>query len=291
MREDGAISNRSNGESEEPLSQPVRVEKPIWQYWFLIYTFGQRDLKAKFKGSALGWLWSLVVPITTLAIYSAVFSIIMRIVPPDMGNGHEGIFVVWLFTGLIFWSFFTNTVNNAVREMLDAGPILQKIYFPAYAPVLGVEMAVGVQSLIELGILLLILLILVNVSWTWLLLPIVLVFVVVFVGSIATIFAVLNIFYRDVAHLVAIALQLLFYATPIIYPITMVTQSWRGINLRMIIEANPLASYVGLMRSLLYDLEPGTVFQWGVAGGAAVLAAALATWLMRTKGARLGEYV
>ena len=153
------------------------------------------------------------------------------------------------------------------------------------------EMAVGVQSLIELGILLLILLILVNVSWTWLLLPIVLVFVVVFVGSIATIFAVLNIFYRDVAHLVAIALQLLFYATPIIYPITMVTQSWRGINLRMIIEANPLASYVGLMRSLLYDLEPGSLFQWGIAGAAALVALGLATWLMRTKGARLGEYV
>lgn len=273
------------------LSDSVRPQKPLWQYWFLIYTFGQRDLKAKFKGSALGWLWSLVVPLTTLAIYSAVFSIIMRIIPPDMGNGHKGIFAIWLFSGLVFWSFFTTTVNNAIREMLDAGPILQKIYFPAYAPVLGVGMAVGVQSLIELGILAVILLLFGNVSWTWLLVPFYLVFVAIFVGSIATIFAILNIYYRDVAHLVSIALQLLFYATPIIYPLSMVDITWNGINLKNVIEANPLTSYVSLLRSLLYDLTPGSLFQWAMVGGAALVAFGLAAWTMRTKGVDLGEYV
>lgn len=273
------------------LSDSVRPQKPLWQYWFLIYTFGQRDLKAKFKGSALGWLWSLVVPLATLGIYSVVFYFIMRIVPPDMGNGHTGIFAIWLFSGLIFWSFFTTTVNNAIREMVDAGPILQKIYFPAYAPVLGVGMAVGVQTLIELGILAVILLLFGNVSWTWLLVPVYLVFAAIFVGSIATIFAILNIYYRDVAHLVSIALQLLFYATPIIYPLSMVDLYWRGISLRMIIEANPLASYVSLLRSLLYDLTPGSLFQWTMVIGAALAAFGLAAWTMRTKGVDLGEYV
>lgn len=284
-------SSNSEDWGDMALSDNVRPHKSLWQYWFLIYTFGQRDLKAKFKGSALGWLWSLVVPLATLGIYSAVFSIIMRIVPPDMGNGHKGVFAIWLFCGLIFWSFFTTTVNNAIREMLDAGPILQKIYFPAYAPVLGVGMAVGVQSLIELGILAVILLIFGNVSWTWLLVPFYLVFVAIFVGSIATIFAILNIYYRDVAHLVGIALQLLFYATPIIYPLSMVDVQWRGIDLRMIIEANPLTSYVSLLRSLVYDLNSGSLFQWGMVIGAALAAFGLASWTMRTKGVDLGEYV
>lgn len=285
------MSDKSNGADHGDALQGVRPKKPIWSYWFLIYTFGQRDLKSKFKGSALGWLWSLVVPIVTILTYSVVFSFILRVGVPPMGNGKTGVFPVWLFAGLIFWGFFTNTVNNSIREMLDAGPILQKIYFPAYAPVLGVGMAVGVQSLIELGVLAVILLFLGNVWWTWLLVPLYAIFAMIFVGSIATIFAILNIYYRDVAHLVMVALQLLFYATPIIYPLSMVDMDWRGISIKAVIEANPLTSYVGLLRAMMYDLTPGTVYQWIMVAGSAFVALGLAAWTMRTKGVHLGEYV
>lgn len=269
----------------------VRPKRPIWEYSFLIYTFGQRDLKSKFKGSALGWLWSLIVPLATIGIYSLVFSLFLRVQPPDFGSGRSGIFAIWLFCGLIFWGFFSNTVNNGITEMIGAGPILQKIYFPAYAPVLGCGLAVGVQSLIELGILAVIMLVLGNLSWTWLLIPAYVVFAIIFVGSLATIFAILNIYYRDLAHLVQVALQLLFYATPIIYPLSMVDMTWKGISLSALIQANPLTSYVGLLRSLMYDLTPGTWFQWGMVIGAAFASLGLAAWTMRTKGEHLGEYV
>ncbi|WRS30229.1 ABC transporter permease [Actinomycetaceae bacterium MB13-C1-2] len=270
-------------------AESVRPKKPIWSYWFLIYTFGQRDLKSKFKGSALGWLWSLVVPLATIGIYSVVFSIILRVEPPDFGSGRKGLFVVWLFCGLIFWTFFSNTVNNGIAEMLSAGQILQKVYFPAYAPVLGSALAVGVQSLIEFGILAIIMLFLGNVSWTWLLIPVWMVFVVIFVGSIATIFAILNVYAKDVAHLVAIALQLLFYATPIIYPLSMVGGAWGG-NLVALLQANPLTGFVTLFRSLMYELTPGNLYQWGMVAGAALVSLGLATWVVRTKGEDLGEH-
>lgn len=269
----------------------MRPKKPIWKYGFLIYTFGQRDLKSKFKGSALGWLWSLMVPLAMLTIYSLVFSIIFRAQPPDMGNGHKGVFAIWLFVGLVFWSFFSNVVNTSIVEMLGAGPILQKIYFPAYAPVLGSGLAVGVQSLIELGILAGIMLAFGNIGWSWLLIPVFLVFVVVFVGSVATILAILNVYYRDLAHLVTIALQLLFYMTPIIYPLTMVTQSWKGIPLRAVLEANPLTSFVQLFRNLIYELSPGTWGQWGMVAASTLVALGLAYWVVVTKGEELGENV
>lgn len=273
------------------MTDEVRPKKPIWEYWNLIYTFGQRDLKSKFKGSALGWVWSLVVPLATLGIYSAVFSIIFRAVPPELGNGQPGIFVVWLFAGLIFWTFFSNVVNNGFLEMLGAGPILQKVFFPAYAPVLGAGLAVGVQSLIELGIYAVILIVLGNIGWTWLLMPFYVVFVVIFVGSLATILAILNVYYRDLAHLVTIALQLLFYVTPIIYPLSMVTQQWRGIYLRDLLELNPLTSFVTLFRNLMYELSPGTTSQWAVVVGTALITFGIAYWVMQTKGADLGENV
>lgn len=269
----------------------VRPRKPIWQYWHLIYTFGQRDLKSKFKGSALGWVWSLVVPLATLTIYSAVFSIIFRAEPPMMGNGSPGVFVIWLFVGLIFWTFFSNVINNGILELLGAGPILQKVYFPAYAPVLGAGLAVGVQSLIELGILIVIMLVMGNIGWSWLLLIPFIAITVIFVGSVATILAILNVYYRDLAHLVTIALQLLFYVTPIIYPLTMVTQQWRGIDLRAILELNPLTSFVQLFRSLIYELSPGTLNQWGAVTVTAGITLLLAYWVMARKGRDLGENV
>ncbi len=269
----------------------VRERKPLWYYWPLIEAFGQRDLKSKFKGSALGWLWSLLVPLATIGIYSVVFYFFLRIPPPDFGTGRPGIFAIWLFTGLIFWTFFQNTVNQGIVEMVAAGPVLQKVYFPAYAPVLGAGLAVGVQSLIELAILLVILALLGNVAWTWLLLPLFMVLAVIFVGSVATIFAVLNIYYRDTAHLVQVALQLLFYATPIIYPASMVNMQWRGIEIRSIMEINPLWSFVQLIRNLLYDLTPGSLTHWGIAGGASLAALGIAALVMRNKGADLGEHV
>lgn len=280
-------------DEEKAAEKPggTRPKKPIWDYGYLIYTFGQRDLKSKFKGSALGWLWSLVVPLATLTIYSMVFAIIFRAEPPDMGNGHKGIFAIWLFAGLVFWTFFSNVVNTSIVEMLGAGPILQKVYFPAYAPVLGSALAVGVQSLIELGILAVIMLAFGNIGWSWLLIPVFLVFVVVFVGSIATVLAILNVYYRDLAHLVTIALQLLFYTTPIIYPLSMVTQTWKGIPLRGILEANPLTSFVQLFRNLIYELSPGTWQQWTMVAVSTLVALAVAYWVDKTKGEHLGENV
>lgn len=278
----------------------VRHSEPIWRQWNLISNFGQRDLKTKFKGSALGWLWSLVVPLATLGIYSVVFAIIFRAETPLMGNGKPGLFVIWLFCGLTNWTFFSSTVNGGMNALLGTGQLLQKVFFPAYAPVLGSAMAAGVQWLIELGILAVVMIFMANIGWTWLLIPIWALLFIVFSASIAVAVAILNVYFRDLAHLVAIALQLLFYMTPIIYPMSMVPASWKpgflpeswpAFDLQTILSINPITSFVELFRSLMYGLNVGDFKMWiGIVLWTAA-ALILALVVSRTKGQDLGENV
>jgi len=276
-----------------PAGNSVRSSRTFWQEWNLVNAFSQRDLKAKFNGTALGWIWSLIVPMATLGIYTLIFGGLFQMEPPGIASRHQGIgiFAVWLFAGLTIWSFFQNSINAGFSGLLSSGGILQKVYFPAYSPVLGADLAVGVQSLIEVGLLLVVLAVLTNVSWTWLLIPLFLVLLAVFTCSIAVIVSIWNIYVRDIAQLVGVFLQLLFYATPIIYQASLVPERFHGIPLRGIVESLPLAEFITLFRSLTYDLAPGSVDQWVGCISWAVLALGGALLVFRRWGADLGERI
>jgi ABC-type polysaccharide/polyol phosphate export permease len=270
-------------------AREVRYSPPIWRQWNLVWNFAQRDLKSKFKGAALGWAWSLVVPLATLGIYTVVFSVVFRAEPPDMGNGNEGIFVVFLFAGLTAWTFFSSTINAGISGLIGTGALLKKIYFPSYAPVLGAGVAVGVQSLIELGIYVVVLAFLGNLGWTFLLVPVWAALFAVFSAALATTFAILNVYMRDLAHLVAIGLQLLFYATPIIYPLTLVPESVRGFPLRAVIEWSPISQFVHVFRDITYGLSPGAWTSWLGLLGWTLAALALSSLVYKRRGGDLGE--
>ncbi|WIY82638.1 ABC transporter permease [Propionimicrobium sp. PCR01-08-3] len=271
----------------------VRVSQPPLKQWNLIRAFGNRDLKSKFKGTALGWVWSLVVPLASLGIYTVIFGGLFQMEPPGIASRHEGvgIFAIWLFAGLTVWSFFQNSVNAGISGLLGAGGLLQKVYFPAYSPVLGACLAVGVQSAIEMGILLAALLVLGNVGWTWLLVPLLLVLLMIFTASISVMLAVWNVHVRDLAHLVGVFLQLMFYATPIIYNPEIVPEVVFGLPARRLVTSMPVAEFIGLFRSLLYELNPGSIVSWLAACGWALLAVLGAIWVCRRWGSDLGERI
>lgn len=268
----------------------MRARRPAANLWNLVVNFGQRDLKTKFKGTALGWLWSLAVPLATLAIYSVVFAVIFRADPPDMGGGHRGVFVLWLFCGLTAWRFFSTTITAGINALVGTGPLLQKVYFPAYAPVLGATLATGTQSLIEVAILAVALAAFANLGFTWLLIPIWAALLLGFTACLATGIAVLNVYYRDLAHLVSIALQLWFYLTPIIYPLRMVPENWAGLPLRGMLAANPFTQFVELFRALIYGLSSGSWQMWLSAIAWTGVAALFAWAVLRWRGADLGEH-
>jgi ABC-2 type transport system permease protein len=235
----------------------------VWGFRSLVWNFAQRELKSKYKRSALGWAWSLINPVATLLIYTLVFSVIFRTSPPPLGNGDRGNYTVFLFSGLVLWNFFSTTVNGAMFSLISAGPLLRKIYFPPFAPVAGGLLANGVQSLIEVGVLIAVMVALANVSLTLLLLPLLLALLALFALGIGLVLSVWNVYYRDVSYLVGLGLQVLFYATPIIYPETLIPVHSHGLPLRRLLELNPIADFVLAFRSVVYDLRVPSIARLG----------------------------
>jgi ABC-type polysaccharide/polyol phosphate export permease len=268
-----------------------RPRATVWSQRSLIWNFARRDLKSRFKGTAFGWAWSLMVPLATVIIYSIVFSVIFRASPPDFGSGRPGNFTVWLMVGLVPWTFFLIAINIAIPTLLSNGPLLQKIYFPAFAPVLGATLAVLVQTMIEFGILAVILVIFGEVGPTWLLFPVWLCLFVLFVNGIATSLAILNVYARDIAHITAVALQLLFFLTPIIYPITLVPEQWHGIPLRTIVQANPLSLFIESLRALVYGLKLPDPSFWLLMLLWSIVSVSIATIVYQRRGQDIGESI
>jgi ABC-type polysaccharide/polyol phosphate export permease len=244
------------------MSTSARPRASLWDYRFLIRNFAQRDLKSRFKGTVLGWAWSLMVPLATLMTYSLVFGAFFHSPAPNFGDGRPGFFAVWLLAGLVPWNFFLITILISMPTLLSNGSLLQKVYFPSYVPVLGAALAILVQTLIEFSILAAVLLLFGNIGPTWLLFPVWLALFVVFVTALALSLSIVNIHVRDLAQMVNVALTLLFFLTPIIYQISLVPVEWYGIHVRALVRLSPITDFVVSLRQLVYDLQVPDLTIW-----------------------------
>lgn len=248
------------GDSVTTDRPSTRPDTP-WEYRSLIWNFTRRDLKARYRGTTLGWLWSLAGPLATIAIYSLVFSFFFRVQPPPFGNGRTGLYAIWLITGLVTWIFLNMTISSGIPALTGNASLLQKVYFPSFVPVLAVGLSVAIQSLIELGVVLAVLLLFWNVSWTWLLVPLWAAVLFVFANSVAYLLAVANARWKDIEQIMRLVLQLLFFLTPIIYPITLVPEQVGPLPARALVELNPFTQMVTIGRDLLYGLTVPSIGQ------------------------------
>ncbi len=235
----------------------------IWRYRGLVANFASRELKGKYKGSLLGSAWSLINPLATLAVYSLVFGFFLRFHVPVAGNGTLQNFPIYLFTGLVVWNSFYAISTGSMAALVGAGPLLRKIYFPPFAPVVGNALAAANQTAIEIGLLLVIFVIALNVGWSFLLVPVLLVLLAAFAIGVGLLLSMLNARFRDVNYIVQVVLNLLFYASPIVYPIAFVTAQYHNHPWLRLYEYNPITAFVEAFRSALYELQfPG----WGRLG-------------------------
>ena len=218
----------------------------------------QRELASRYKRSLLGWLWSMLNPAATLAIYALVFGVLLKFDPPRAGNGRFDNFALYLFCALVMWNAFYGVITGAMSALLDLGSLLGKVYFPPEAPAVAALVTVLFQAAIEASILMLILVSLANVSWTFLLWPVLVVLLAIFALGVGLVLSVWNVRYRDVGYLATIALQFLFYVTPIVYPLSLIPERAMGLPVRDIIRLNPLSQFTEASRELLYGLDwPG----------------------------------
>lgn len=212
------------------------------------------DFKLRYQGSALGYLWSILKPLMMFAIMYVVFVHFLRF-GADIPH-----FAVALLLGQVLWGFFSESVGQGMRIMVDRGDLMRKINFPKYIMVLSATISALINLVINLLIVLIFALINgVDLHWYALLFPLIIMELYIFSIGLAFGLSSLYIKFRDVAQIWEVFMQGAYYATPIFWPITMVAaQSTAAAQVLML---NPMAQIIQDSRYLLVDPANTTIWQ------------------------------
>ena len=211
------------------------------------------DFKLRYQGSVLGYLWALLRPLMMFAILYIVFAKLLRI------GGDIPHYSVYLLTGTVMWSFFTECTAQGIQAIVLRGDLLRKICFPKYVVVVSATLTAVVNMLINLVVIIFFALVNgVTPSWSWLLVPLSLLEIYAFSLGIAFLLGSINVKYRDITSIWDVFIQAFFYAVPIIYPISMVA----SVNelAAKILLLNPIAQAIQDIRYNLITTE--TITMW-----------------------------
>jgi lipopolysaccharide transport system permease protein len=234
----------------------------------------RREVAARYRGSALGILWSFITPLALLATYTLVFGYFfrMRWSPEHDGPGY---FVIMLFCGLIPFNFFSEVISRSPELILRSPNYVKRIAFPVQllpAVVLGASLF---HAAVATGLLLgLIALVIGTLPITALFLPLIWLPLVLFTLSVALLVSAAGIFVRDMAHGVGLVLSIMFFLTPIIYPAGFIPEAWRAM-----LWLNPVACAVLQIRETCVEGIALNFRMWGYQmTGAVMLLALVAGW-------------
>lgn len=191
------------------MIDPIR---DIYQYRELIWALALKELKIRYKRSFLGFLWALLNPLLQMVVLSLVFSTVLRIPIPH--------FAVFLISVLMPWTFFSQSLSYAADSIVNNSDLIKKVRVPKIVFPVAALTSNMVNLLLSLIPMLIIVIVLQHpVYLTWFYLPVPLLALTLVTLGMSLILATLNVYYRDVSHILQIVLQIWFYVTPIIYPI------------------------------------------------------------------------
>jgi ABC-type polysaccharide/polyol phosphate export permease len=225
--------------------------RELVQYRELILNLTIRELKARYKSSALGFLWSLLNPLGMMLVFTFVFTVMM---PSSQMEKYP----LFLLCGLLPWNFFSAGVMASINSIVGNANLVKKVYFPREALPMSAVFANLVNFLLGLLVLFAALFIFrARFSpWLWLL-PIVILIQTCFILGIAFILSTANVYYRDTLMIMDTVMLAWFFLTPVVYPITNLPTSYTvlGVTLnvhRLMYILNPMASLIAAYRDLLY---------------------------------------
>lgn len=183
----------------------------------LLKELTKTDFKLRYQGSVLGYLWALLRPLLMFAILYVVFAKLLKI------GGDIPHYPVYLLCGTTIWSFFTECTSQGIQAIVNRGDLLRKISFPKYIVVVSATLTAVINMLINLVVIIIFALINgVEPSFSWLLVIPSLIEIYLLSLGIAFLLGSINVKYRDITSIWDVLVQALFYAVPIIYPISMV---------------------------------------------------------------------
>lgn len=214
--------------------------RPLSSKAFLLKEMVVRDVRARYSGSSLGILWAFALPVLWMVIYTAVFSLVLR-VPVEAGFAS---FPEFLLPGLLPWMAVQEGISRSSSTLVDNASMVKKTVFPVETLVLSVVLAAVVNEIVALAVFAVYVAVLGHLQAAWLLLLVpALLLQTLLAFGIGCIAATMTVFLRDTMHAVGVGLTVIFYATPVVYPMSLVPP-----RLRPFIEANPMTPLVDLFR-------------------------------------------
>ena len=251
-----------------------------WRFRELIWQLTWRDVTGRYKGSYFGLLWSFLNPLFMLAIYTFVFSVVMKARWGINPQESQLDYALTLFCGLIPFTVFTESVSRASGLVVSHVSYVKKVVFPLEILPIVVLYSSLLQAGISMAILIAcVMLLLGTTTWTIAYLPVVLLPLVALSLGFCWFLAALGVFIRDIGHTVGIVTQALFFVTPILYPTSAVPKEFRPV-----LELNPLSAIVESVRCVvIWGKAPPWSSLGAVAGLSLVVYFGGYYWFMRSK--------
>lgn len=219
--------------------------KEIYSYRSMLWSMIQSELRTRYKGSFLGFLWTFINPLLMLLVYDFIFSIVMRANIPHYST--------FMFIGLLSWNLFATSVLASTSIIINKSSFVNKIYFPRAILPLSVVGGSTINYLFSLIILIPFLLISgYGPSWVWIYFPVILIFEIILASGFSLLFSALNVFARDLEHMLNVFMMLWLYLTPVLYPLTFLHSH----VLQLFFKINPMTTYILSFQDIFYYHTP-----------------------------------
>ncbi len=243
--------------THELIIKPRRGWQPIdfrelWNYRELFGILVWRDIKIRYKQTALGGTWALLQPLVGMLIFGVLLNRIISL--PSDGSPY----LLFVYAGLVPWTFFVNGVSMSSNSLVGNENMIRKIYFPRLMIPMGSIGALGLDMLVSLSFMAVLM-----VYYGWqvsarlLLLPVCMVGGFFAAGGLGLLLAALNVQFRDIKYIVPFFTQMLFFLTPVLYPITKIPSQYQWL-----MSLNPMA---GVVEGFRYSLL-GSPVSWVLMG-------------------------
>src|SRR2546421_1206486 len=223
--------------------------KDLWVYRELLYFLTWRDIKVRYKQTLLGASWAIIQPLFTMLLFTLFFGKLAH-VPPDAVP-----YPIFAYAGLLPWTFFSNAVTNSGNSLVGNANLITKVYFPRMI-IPGAAVGAGLVDFAIAFVILIGLMIYYHVGLTWNLLavPFLLALTTLLALGVGMWTSALNVKYRDVRYALPFMIQLWMFASPVIYPASLIPQKWRWV-----LWLNPLTGIIEGFRSSLFGVNQ---FDW-----------------------------
>lgn len=250
------MKNTSTEYTIKPPKGMVEINFPeIWKYRELLYIFAWRDIKVRYKQTVLGIAWAIFQPLVTMVIFTAFFGRLAKI--PSDGIPYP----IFVYSGLLFWNYFSSSLSNASNSLVENGGIINKIYFPRLILPASTTVTPLIDFLFAFAILIG-MMFYYHFSPTFLgiiMVPVLLLVSLLSSAGLGLFLTSVNVKYRDVRYILPFFIQILMYVTPIIYPISIIPHKYQWISL-----INPMSGVITFARALFLHTGPLNWSQLGI---------------------------